>query len=154
MELVLFLWEKMSAVNIHLQVCNSYLNCCFISTFCFNCCFTWECRLACYRRELQADGGESILFCCQGMWIWPDAVLPLTHPVYHFRRIWWRRLRKTKFGWDSRFREGASPYASPRGLGFLEESIEACATSCTVPPLAQSTPKILRNNLKLSWVTQ
>ena len=27
---------------------------------------------------MQADGGESFLFCCQEMWIWPDAALPLT----------------------------------------------------------------------------
>jgi hypothetical protein len=27
---------------------------------------------------LQADGGESFWFCCQDMWISPDAALPLT----------------------------------------------------------------------------
>jgi hypothetical protein len=27
---------------------------------------------------MQADGGESFWFCCQDMWISPDAALPLT----------------------------------------------------------------------------
>jgi hypothetical protein len=40
-------------------------------------------RIACYRLQLQADGGESFWFCCQEMWISPDAALLLTtsHPV-------------------------------------------------------------------------
>jgi hypothetical protein len=32
-------------------------------------------------RQLQAEGGESFWFCCQDMWIWPDAALPLTPGV-------------------------------------------------------------------------